>query len=69
MVWQIFLVFTTSKGALGPYQTPIQCLPRALSLEKWLRPEADFSLPPSAKVMNMSNYTFTQYVPYSHIKL
>ena len=40
--WQIFLVFTTSKVALGPNRPPIQCLPRALSLVKWLKPEAYF---------------------------
>jgi hypothetical protein len=48
---EIFLFTTMSRMALGPIQSPIQWVPRALSLGvKRLGREADHSPPSSAKV-------------------
>jgi hypothetical protein len=59
--WQslgIFLFTTVSRRALGPTQSHIWWLPRALSLGvKWPGCEADHSLPPSIEVKNSWSYT------------
>jgi hypothetical protein len=55
---RIFLFTTTSRPALGPTQSPIQCVSRVLSLGvKRSRREADHSHPSSADVKNSWRYT------------
>jgi hypothetical protein len=56
--WEFFFFTTVSKPALGTTQPPIQWVTRALSMGvKWLRREADHSLPSSAEVKNAWSYT------------
>jgi hypothetical protein len=60
----IFLFTTASRTVLGPTQSPIQWIPRALSLGV-TRPgrETDHSSPSSAEVKNAWSYTSSlQYV-------
>jgi hypothetical protein len=54
------LFATASRPALGPTQTPIQCVRGALSpgIKRPVR-EADYSPPTSAEVKNAWNYTST----------
>jgi hypothetical protein len=56
----IFLFTTASRPDLGPTQSPIQCVPLALSLGvKRPQSEACHSPPSSAEVKNAWSYTST----------
>jgi hypothetical protein len=58
--WEFFLFTIASRPALGPTQSPIQWVPRALSLGvKWQGHEPDHSLPSSAEVKKSCRYSST----------
>jgi hypothetical protein len=62
--WEVFLLTTVSRPALGPTQLPIQWVPGAHSLGV-KRPgrEADHSLPFSAEIKNA--WIYTSIPPYT----